>query len=97
MTDCIHDVAHLVSLPINFIHEDAKTVEFLDDVVFVDGDWNKNSAVIEQNDLLGAVSVVADDAVPDSEVLKVAQTVKSFPPNFEKSYGNAETKIITTT
>ena len=59
MTDCIHDVAHLVSLPISFILEDApiaKTIEFPDDVVFVDGDWNKNSAVLEQKDLLGAVS-----------------------------------------
>ena len=78
MTDCIHDVAHLVSLPINFILEDApiaKTIEFPDDVVFVDGDWNKNSAVLEQKDLFGAVSVfVADDAVPNSEVLKVAET-----------------------
>ena len=78
MTDCIHDVAHLVSLPINFILEDvpiAKTIEFPDHVVFADGDWNKNSAVLEQKDLAGAVSVfVADDAVPNSEVLKVAET-----------------------
>ena len=37
----------------------------------LDGDWNKNSALSEQKDLLGAVSVfVADDAVPKSEVLK---------------------------
>ena len=78
MTDCIHDVAHLVSLPINFIIEDApiaKTIEFPDEVVFVDGDWNKYSAVLEQKDLLGAVSFfVADDAVPNSEVLNVAET-----------------------
>ena len=78
MSDCIHDVAHLLSLPINFILEDAsiaKTIEFPDDVVFVDGHWNENSAVVEQKDLFGAVSVfVADDAVPNSEVLKVAET-----------------------
>ena len=78
MSDCIHDVAHLVSLPINSILEDAPiamTIEFPDDVVFVDGDWKKNSAVLEQKDLFGAVSVfVADDAVPNSEVLKVAET-----------------------
>ena len=78
MSDCIHDVAHLVSLPINSILEDApiaKTIEFPDDVVFVDGDWNKNSAVLEQKDLFGAVSFfVADNAVPNSEVLKVAET-----------------------
>ena len=77
MSDCIHDAAHLVSLPINSILEDAliaKTIEFPDDVVFVDGDWNKNSAVLEQKDLFGAVSVfVADDAVLNSEVLKVAE------------------------
>ena len=76
--DCIHDVTHLLCLPIICILEDApiaKTIEFPDDVVFVDGDWNKNSAVLEQKDLLGAVSVfVADDAVPNSEVLKVAET-----------------------
>ena len=67
-----------VCLPINCILEDApiaKTIEFPDDVVFVDGDWNKNSAVLEQKDLFGAVSVfVADDVVPNSEVLKVAET-----------------------
>ena len=78
LSDCIHDVAHLVSLPINSILEDApiaKMIEFPDDVVFVDGDWNKNSAVLEQKDLFGAVSVfVADNAVPNSEVLKVAET-----------------------
>ena len=79
MSDCIHDATHLLCLPINCILEEvpiSKTIKFPDDVVSVDGDWNKNSAVLEQKDLLGAVSVfVADDAVPDSEVLKVAETV----------------------
>ena len=78
MSDCIHDVAHLVSLPINFILEDApiaKTIKFPDDVVFVDGKWNKNSAVLKQKDWSDIVSVsVADDVVPNDEVLKVAET-----------------------
>ena len=76
--DGTFDFPHLTCLPINFILEDApvaKTIEFPDDVVFVDGEWNKNSAVLEQKDLLGAESFfVADDAVPNSEVLKVAET-----------------------
>ena len=76
--DCSHHVTHLLCLPINCILEDApiaKTIEFPDDVVFVDGDWNKNSAVLEQKDLLDTVSVyIADDVVPNDEVLKVAET-----------------------
>ena len=44
-------------------------------MVFVDGDWNKNSAVLEQKDLLDTVSVyVANDIEPNDEVLKVAET-----------------------
>ena len=78
MSDSIHDVAHLVSLPINFVLEDApiaKTIEFLDDVVYLNGDLDKNSAMLEQKDLLGAVSfLVADDVVPNSEVLKAVET-----------------------
>ena len=48
---------------------------FPDYVFFVDGDWNKNSAVLEQKDLLDAVSFsVTDDVVPNDEVLNVAET-----------------------
>ena len=56
MTDCNHDVAHLASLPINFILEDApiaKTVEFPDDVVYVDGDWNKKLCRVRSERLVG--------------------------------------------
>ena len=77
MSDCIHDATHLLCLPINFILEDtplAKTIEFPDDVVFADGDRNKNSAVLKQKDLSDIVSVsVANDVVANSEVLKVAE------------------------
>ena len=48
MSDCIHDATHLLCLPINGILEEvhiSKTIKFPDDVVFVDRNWNKNSAV----------------------------------------------------
>ena len=78
MSHCIHDATHLLCLPINCVLEDvpiSKTIKFPDDMVFVDGNWNKNSAVLKQKDLSDIVSVsVADDVVPNDEVLKVAET-----------------------
>ena len=78
MSDCIHDATHLLCLPINSILEEvpiSKAVKFPDDVVFVDGNWNKNSAVFQQKDLSDIVSVsVADDVVPNDEVLNVDET-----------------------
>ena len=76
--DCIHDVTHLLCLPINCILEDAliaKTIEFPDDVVFVNGDWNQKLCHLRAENLVGrCVVFVADYAVPNSEVLKVAGT-----------------------
>ena len=46
-----------------------------DDVAFVDGDWNENAAVFEQKDPLDTVSALdSDDAAPDNEVVKEAET-----------------------
>ena len=51
-------------------HEDIQ-----DDVAFVDGDWNENAAVFEQKDPLDTVSALdADDAAPNDEVVKEAET-----------------------
>ena len=50
-------------------HEDIQ-----DDVAFVDGDWNENSAVFEHKDPLDTVLALdADDATPDDEVVKEAE------------------------
>ena len=47
-----------------------------DDVAFVDGDWNKNAAVFEQKYPLDSVCALdADNAAPDNEVVKEAETV----------------------
>ena len=52
-------------------HEDIQ-----DDVAFVDGDWNENTAVFEQKDPLDTVLALdADDVVPDDEVVKEAEAV----------------------
>ena len=52
-------------------HEDIQ-----DDVAFVDGDWNENSAVFEQKDPLDTVLALdAGDASPDDEVVKEAEVV----------------------
>ena len=79
MSDCIHNATHLLCLPINCILEEvpiSKTIKFPDDLVFVDGNWNKNSAVLKQKDMSDIVSVsVADDVVPNDEVLKVDEIV----------------------
>ena len=47
-----------------------------DDVAFVDGDRNKNAAVFEQKYPLDSVwALDADNAAPDNEVVKEAETV----------------------
>ena len=52
-------------------HEDIQ-----DNVAFVDGEWNKNAAVFEQKDpLVNLLALDADDAAPDDEVVKKAETV----------------------
>ena len=51
-------------------HEDIQ-----DDVAIADGAWNENAAVFEQKYLLDTVSALdTDDAVPDDEVMKEAET-----------------------
>ena len=51
-------------------HEDIQ-----DDVAFADGDWNENAAVFEQKDPLDTVLALdANDAAPDDEVVKEAET-----------------------
>ena len=62
--DGTYDFRHLACKPINCILEEvhiSKTIKFPDDVVFVDRDWNKNSAVLEQKDLSDIVSVSVTD------------------------------------
>ena len=44
-------------------------------MAFVDGDWNENAALFEQKDPLDTVLALdADDAAPDDEVVKEAET-----------------------
>ena len=51
-------------------HEDIQ-----DEVVFVDGAWNENAAVVELKDSLDTVlDLDVDDAVTDDEVVKEAET-----------------------
>ena len=51
-------------------HEDIQ-----DDVAIADGAWNENAAVFEQKYPLNTVSALdTDDAVPDDEVMKEAET-----------------------
>ena len=51
-------------------HEDIQ-----DDVAFVDGAWNKNAAAFEQKYSLDSVLALdADDAAPNDEVVKEAET-----------------------
>ena len=47
----------------------------LDDVIFAEGAWNENAAVFEQKySLDGVLALDANDAVPDNEVVKEAET-----------------------
>ena len=47
----------------------------LDDVIFAEGAWNENAAVFEQKySIDGVLALDANDAVPDNEVVKEAET-----------------------